>query len=151
MAPLSTLRVVFEHRSAESIPFLPTIMNFFSSLSWFFYGERFFIGLDESIVNGGGARGRQGGRAEGGGTRGERGRGSKAHREVKREEEEEEEEAGHMRARSRSHLPFKDYFHHPLLPLHHHSRHRIFHLSSHRLCWLPLTFLAPLLLYSLNL
>lgn len=38
LAPLATLRIVFERRSAESVPFLLTIMNFFSSLAWFCYG-----------------------------------------------------------------------------------------------------------------
>lgn len=38
LAPLSTLRIVFEHRSAESVPFLLTAMNFFSSLAWLCYG-----------------------------------------------------------------------------------------------------------------
>ncbi|EKX53338.1 hypothetical protein GUITHDRAFT_101039 [Guillardia theta CCMP2712] len=38
VAPLATVRVVFESRSAESVPFLLALMNFFSSLSWYFYG-----------------------------------------------------------------------------------------------------------------
>jgi uncharacterized protein with PQ loop repeat len=38
-APLASLRVVFEHRSADSVPFLLTMMNLFSSLAWFIYGS----------------------------------------------------------------------------------------------------------------
>jgi solute carrier family 50 protein (sugar transporter) len=38
VSPLSTLRVVFEHRSSESIPFILVVMNALSSLSWFAYG-----------------------------------------------------------------------------------------------------------------
>jgi uncharacterized protein with PQ loop repeat len=38
LAPLSTLRLVFERRSAESVPFLLTMMNLFASVSWCIYG-----------------------------------------------------------------------------------------------------------------
>lgn len=38
LAPLSTLRIVFERQSAESVPFLLTMMNLFSSVSWCLYG-----------------------------------------------------------------------------------------------------------------
>ena len=40
VAPLATLRLVWERQSAESVPLLLTIMNFVSSLAWFFYGKK---------------------------------------------------------------------------------------------------------------
>lgn len=38
VSPLATLRVVFEQKSTESMPFILVLMNALASLSWFSYG-----------------------------------------------------------------------------------------------------------------
>ena len=38
-APLSSIRVVFAHRSTDSVPILLCVMNLLASLAWFVYGR----------------------------------------------------------------------------------------------------------------